>query len=239
MPKIVNLSRRLRAVADKVSPGMRLVDAGCDHGYLPIALVLENRIPSAIAMDVREGPLQRAREHIRAYGLADRIETRLSDGLKELSPGEGDSLVIAGMGGILMGRILTDCPDTRDSFRELICEPQSDVPAFRRLLRSLGWEITEESLVLEEGKYYPVIKAVKCPGSDQVPYTPEEYAFGRQPLLDKDPVLWSFLDREEKITDRILSSLSKAAGAEADKRRNQIEEERQLILAARKRYESI
>ncbi|MBQ8307091.1 MAG: SAM-dependent methyltransferase [Blautia sp.] len=235
----VQLSRRLRAVADMVTDGMRLVDVGCDHGYLPAALVLEGRIPSAIAMDVREGPLSRAKEHIRQYGLEDRIETRLSDGLKGLAPGEGDTLVIAGMGGILMGRILTDCPDTRDSFRELILEPQSDVPDFRRLLRSLGWDITAESMILEEGKYYPVMKAEKCPVSMQELYEPEEYVFGRHLLRQKDPVLRSYLDREERICGRILTSLANAGGAGADRRRHEIEEEKQLIRAARKRYESI
>ena len=99
----MQLSLRLSAIAGLVTRGNRLVDVGCDHGYLPVALYLDGKIPKAIAMDVRKGPLSRAQEHISQYGLNTYIETRLSDGLEALKPGEGDTLVIAGMGGPLDG----------------------------------------------------------------------------------------------------------------------------------------
>ena len=73
-----------------VTEGNRLVDVGCDHGYLPVYLIQQKKIPSAIAMDVRKGPLSRAQEHIRQYGLEEYIQTRLSDGLEGLKAGEGD-----------------------------------------------------------------------------------------------------------------------------------------------------
>ena len=76
----MQLSKRLSAVAGLVTRGNRLVDVGCDHGYLPVYLYLNHMIPSAIAMDVRPGPLSRAEEHIAQYGLGEYIETRLSDG---------------------------------------------------------------------------------------------------------------------------------------------------------------
>ena len=104
----MQLSKRLSAVAGLVTRGNRLVDVGCDHGYLPVYLYLNHMIPSAIAMDVRPGPLSRAEEHIAQYGLGEYIETRLSDGLAALGTDEGDTLVIAGMGGPLMERILTE-----------------------------------------------------------------------------------------------------------------------------------
>ena len=116
----MQLSLRLSAIADLVTEGNRLVDVGCDHGYLPVYLIQQKKIPSAIAMDVRKGPLSRAQEHIRQYGLEEYIQTRLSDGLKGLKAGEGDTLVIAGMGGPLMERILTDGRSVRNSFSELI-----------------------------------------------------------------------------------------------------------------------
>ena len=92
----MQLSLRLSAIADLVTEGNRLVDVGCDHGYLPVYLIQQKKIPSAIAMDVRKGPLSRAQEHIRQYGLEEYIQTRLSDGLEGLKAGEGDTLVIAG-----------------------------------------------------------------------------------------------------------------------------------------------
>lgn len=84
----VQISRRLGAIADLVTQGNRLVDVGCDHGYLPVYLKLENRIPSAIATDVAEGPLSRAHEHIEQYGLGSYIETRRCDGLADIGHGE-------------------------------------------------------------------------------------------------------------------------------------------------------
>ena len=156
----MQLSLRLSAIAEMVTEGNRLVDVGCDHGYLPVYLVLEKKIPCALAMDVRKGPLSRAREHIDAFDLGEYIQTRLSDGLQKLKPGEGDTLVIAGMGGPLMEKILTEGRPVLDSFRELILQPQSDIRHFRRFLRGEGWEIVQENIIQEDGKFYPMMKAV-------------------------------------------------------------------------------
>ena len=234
----MQLSKRLSAVASMVTEGNRLVDVGCDHGYLPLYLYLNKKIPSAIAMDVRSGPLSRAREHIAEYGLEKYIETRLSDGLSALSPGEGDTLTVAGMGGPLMERILMAKEEVRESFQELILQPQSDIPHFRRFLREIGWEIIEEEIVLEDGKFYPMMKAVRGEAQiipEDMPYTPEE-AFGGLLLKKRHPVLKLYLERELRIRNGILEKLREAA---ADDRRKEIEEERSLILAALKQYESI
>ncbi|MED9967855.1 MAG: class I SAM-dependent methyltransferase [Blautia sp.] len=233
----MQLSKRLSAVASMVTEGNRLVDVGCDHGYLPLYLYLNKKIPSAIAMDVRPGPLSRAREHIAEYGLEKYIETRLSDGLSALSPGEGDTLTVAGMGGPLMERILM-AKEVRESFQELILQPQSDIPHFRRFLREIGWEIIEEEIVLEDGKFYPMMKAVRGEAQiipEDMPYTPEE-AFGGLLLKKRHPVLKLYLERELRIRNGILEKLREAA---ADDRRKEIEEERSLILAALEQYESI
>jgi len=127
----MQLSKRLSAVAEFVTPGGCLVDVGTDHGYVPIALLEQQKISSAIAMDVNRGPLERAREHIAQYNMGDYIETRLSDGLHALRAGEGDSLLIAGMGGGLTVRILSEGEPLLSGFRELILEPQSDIDRVR------------------------------------------------------------------------------------------------------------
>ena len=213
----MQLSLRLSAIAGLVTRGNRLVDVGCDHGYLPVALYLDGKIPKAIAMDVRKGPLSRAQEHISQYGLNAYIETRLSDGLEALKPGEGDTLVIAGMGGPLMERILTDGKEARESFKEMILQPQSDIPHFRRFIREIGWQIVEEELIREDGKFYPMMKVIH----------------GER----KHPVLKEYLDRELRIRDEILEKLKNAPNAQ--KRAGEVEEERQAIIAALKEYESI
>lgn len=233
----MQLSLRLSAIAGLVTRGNRLVDVGCDHGYLPVSLYLDGKIPGAIAMDVRKGPLSRAQEHISQYGLDAYIETRLSDGLEALKPGEGDTLVIAGMGGPLMERILTDGAEVRESFREMILQPQSDIPHFRRFVRKIGWQITEEEMVLEDGKFYPMMKAIRDQKRNES-WTPLEEMFGKYLLQEKNPVLQQFLQRELRIRQNILTKLQKAETEETKKRRNEVEEEKQLILAALNIYES-
>ena len=235
----VQLSMRLRAIAGMVTKGNRLADVGCDHGYLSIWLVSEKTVPSAIAMDVRPGPLSRARENITRYGLEDYIETRLSDGLAKLEPGEGDTLVIAGMGGPLMERILKDGAKVREGFQELILQPQSDLPHFRHFLSEIGWEIVREEMIKEDGKFYPMMKVIH--GEEEnilpdTPYTLEEW-FGGLLLERKHPVLKEYLDRELRIRDEILEKLKNAPNAQ--KRAGEVEEERQAIIAALKEYESI
>lgn len=243
----MQLSLRLSAIADMVTTGNRLVDVGCDHGYLPVYLIQQKKIPSAIAMDVRKGPLSRAKEHIRQYGLEEYIQIRLSDGLENLKAGEGDTLVIAGMGGPLMERILTDGQSVRDSFSEMILQPQSDIPHFRRFIQSQGFQIVEEKMVEEEGKFYPMMRVVRtCPEGDgnenlvseAAPYTLEE-AFGKFLLKEHNPVLYRYLLREERIRADILKQLQAAPQAEAVTARiREVKEEAQLIKAALTEYES-
>lgn len=238
----MQLSNRLSAVARMVTRGNRLVDVGCDHGYLPVYLYLNEIVPSAIAMDVRPGPLSRAKEHIREYHLETYIETRLSDGLAALTEGEGDTLVIAGMGGPLMERILSAKEMVRESFKELILQPQSDIPHFRRFLGEIGWEIVEEEIILEEGKFYPMMKAVKGTAKKTEPgeaYTLEE-AFGGLLLERRNPVLKQYLERELRIRKEILEKLKgQETSLTAEKRLKEVEEERSLIEKALKKYESI
>lgn len=156
----MQLSKRMGRVASLVTRGNRLADVGTDHGYIPIALVQEQKIPSAIAMDVNQGPLQRAREHIRMYGLDTYIETRLSDGLLMLKPKEADTVLIAGMGGQLTVRILSAGSHCLDSVKELVLQPQSEIYLVREWLTRNGFRIEAEDMVIDEGKYYPMMRAV-------------------------------------------------------------------------------
>ena len=150
----MELSRRLHAVAGKVTRGNRLADIGTDHGYIPIYLVSEGICPSAIAMDVNQGPLDRADAHIREYGLSDKIGTRLSNGLERLEASEADSIVIAGMGGALMTDILNGGMHVIESGKELILQPQSEIFKVRHFLHDNGYMIVDEQILKEEGKYY-------------------------------------------------------------------------------------
>ena len=134
----LELSPRLAAIAEQVPQGARLADVGTDHAYLPAWLLLAGRISGAVATDVREGPLQRGRETARLYKVEDRMVFRCCDGLAAVEPQEADTVVIAGMGGELMARIVERAPWTRGC--TLLLQPMSAQPFLRRWLQAAsGW----------------------------------------------------------------------------------------------------
>lgn len=225
----MQLSERLQTVASFVTPGSRLADVGTDHGYVPIWLWERGRIPWAVAMDVGEGPLDRARRHIHAHCGETAIETRLSDGLEKLLPGECDSLVIAGMGGMLMRKILINGRALLPGFRELVLQPQSDICAVRRFLQEAGWRITDEEMVFEDKKYYPMFRAVQgAMDYDRKIW----FLYGRLLLEKRHPVLFSYLKKEEDARIRIAERLRKAGTDGACFRLKEMEEELALIREA-------
>ena len=189
------LSERLRAVASLVTPGQTLADNGTDHAYVPIRLVLDSLIPRAIAMDVNEGPLARAKENILRMGLADRIEARLSDGFEALEEGEVQCAVIAGMGGALTIRILNAFPRKVRKLDQLILQPQSELYEVRKYLAENGFRITAEDMVFEDGKYYPMMQVV--PEEAGMQAVQEEA--GMQTLPEKENLQAVFVRKAGKI----------------------------------------
>ena len=202
----MQLSQRLSSVASMVTAGNCLADVGTDHGYVPIYLYERKIIPHAIAMDVNKGPLERAALHIAESGMKEAIETRLSDGLTALKPGEADSVVVAGMGGPLIIRILSAHPEITESLKELILQPQSEISEVRIWLYEQGYEIVEEHMVFEDGKYYPMFKAVKNPEAEKL--TNLEYKYGKISVLGEPEVLRAYLVREIANKQTILQKLS-------------------------------
>lgn len=160
------LSRRLQAVAAMVTKGNVVCDVGCDHGFIPIYLVQNGISPKVIAMDINEGPLAAAKEHIGEYFLAGYIETRLSDGLAALRRGEAGTVICAGMGGRLVIRILEEGRGKLGGAEEIILQPQSELQNVRAYLRGRGYVIADEDMVFEDGRYYPMMRV--CYGSGSV-----------------------------------------------------------------------
>ena len=200
----IRLSKRLTALAELITPGHRLADIGTDHGYIPIYLCQKNVIPSAIAMDIGKGPLQQAMAHIGQQGLSDRIETRLSDGLAALQPGEADTILIAGMGGGLVMKILSEGAHALSGKEELILQPQSEIAQVRQYLRVHGMQIVEEDMILEDEKYYPMMHVQHGHMEELADI---EWKYGAFLLKEKNPVLGSFLKKEETTLTGVLQNL--------------------------------
>lgn len=220
--KEIQISRRLQSVAAFVQEGKRLADVGCDHGYIPIYLLQKKKIEKAIAMDINQGPLMRAKEHIQEWGLENYIDTRLSDGVKALKSNEVQSVVIAGMGGPLMEKILTEGNEVLQTVTELVLQPQSEIGHFRRFLIENGYEITHEEMILEDGKYYPIMRAVHGKAKEQ---TEAEYLYGKKLLQNRNPVLKEFLDREQVKAEELLEKLKNSQTPSAKARISELEKE--------------
>ena len=176
------ISARLLACAGFVSPGERVADIGCDHGYLGIHLLQTGRASAVIASDLRPGPLQSAVRNAAKYGVGDRMRFYLSDGAAGI-PRDFDCMVCAGMGADTMISILEAAPWLRSQQYRLILQCQSKTPALRQYLSETGWRIAEEA-VLRDGRFlYTVMEVWWQPEYPRL--TPGEYYF--PPALLENP----------------------------------------------------
>ncbi|MDO5539151.1 MAG: class I SAM-dependent methyltransferase [Eubacteriales bacterium] len=216
----MQLSVRLAAVAQMAEGAECLADIGTDHGYIPIYLMEQGKLRRALAMDINKGPLLRAQENIQMHGLQESIETRLSDGAKMLRPGEADTVVIAGMGGALTMRILSDGAEALKGIKTFVLQPQSEIEKVRRFLHVNGFCIEAENMVKDEGKYYPLMRAVY---GRQETWETYEYRFGKYLIEQKNPVLLEFLQKEEKKYRQILERLGENDSRDAVKRGKELQ----------------
>ena len=152
--KELRLQPRLQCLADCVPQGTRLADVGTDHGYLPVWLLQNGRIASAIASDINAEPLEHARRTAAEYGVT--LDLRLCPGLDAVAPNEADTVAIAGMGGETIIAILQDAAwDWRG--KTLLLQPMTKAELLRRYLTEHGFRIASERLVLDKGTIYPVL----------------------------------------------------------------------------------
>lgn len=155
----IKLNERLLTAVQFVREGSRLADIGTDHGYLPIFLILEGRIPFAIAADINRGPLDKADENIHKYALDGKIKTVLCDGLRSIDKDEVDDVAIFGMGGELIVKILDEAPWLKDPAKRLILQPMTHPEKLRKYLADNGYRIIGEALSFDRGKIYQTICA--------------------------------------------------------------------------------
>lgn len=195
----LKLSKRLSAAASFVRDGAVCADIGTDHAYIPISLVLDGRVDYAIASDINEGPILKAKENIEKYGLSDKISVRIADGLNGIEEYKPNSIVICGMGGELIARIINDCNYVKQQGIQLILQPMTSIAELREYL-SHGFKIYDEDIVFDADKLYQIICA-EYDGNEHE-YTNAELEIGKI-NIEKRPPLYknlvnSFIDKKKK-----------------------------------------
>jgi len=151
------LKPRLELILKLTENTRTLLDVGCDHAYLSIEAVKRNFAESVIASDVNEGPLKKAAENIENAGLSKKISVKLGSGIEVISEGEADTVVMAGMGGVLITEILEKNPSLSKSVERYILQPMNSKEDLRKYLYEKGYRIVSESLCEERGKIYSIL----------------------------------------------------------------------------------
>ena len=201
------ISKRLLCCASMVQSGSRVADIGTDHGYLGIYLLQSGAARHVIACDLRKDPLENARRNAKLFGVDGEMEFRLSDGLEKILPDEVDTVVMAGMGGDLIQKILSQCPWRKREGLQFILQPQSAGNVLRRWLCEDGFEIQREEPVQDGHFLYTVMELRQGEPSPLTPGT--EYASPAL-LASKSPLVGTYLARVENALQETVRGLTNA-----------------------------
>ena len=207
----MTLPPRLAEVARHVLPGHPLADVGTDHAQLPAALVASGRVPSAIAIDNKQGPLEHARRTLADRGIGT-VELRHGDGLSPLAPGEVATVVLAGLGGARIIRLL-QAGSTLPSLRRLVLQPNTDWTAVRRFIAQRRFALLEETMVTDRDHVYLTLVVDPSVAVDN-PWAADEDALALGPLLTitRPPAWRQWVAAERTRLERVLAT-ARSAGA--------------------------
>ncbi|GBF33024.1 tRNA-m1A22 methylase [Desulfocucumis palustris] len=203
----MELTRRLAAIAEFIPPGLVVADIGTDHARLPMNLVLSGRNPRVIATDLNEKPYRGAYSAVAGKNLTGAVDVRLGDGLRALSPGEAQVIVIAGMGGNTIVKILEDSRGVLAQARRMVLQPMADAGDLRLWLAGNGWKLVAEKLVVEDGRIYPVIVAEPGVETETDMFNLE---IGPKLLENGEPLLEAYLEKIKADYQKILSGLARS-----------------------------
>ncbi|MBQ8998695.1 MAG: SAM-dependent methyltransferase [Clostridium sp.] len=202
----MKLTDRLLKIASLVTEGKRVADIGTDHGYIPVYLLNQGKVPYAILADVNKGPLENARGEVRHNKLLDKVDLRLGSGIEVLEKGEVDEVIIAGMGGILISELLEAKLEVAHSVDKLILQPMQAQNELRKYLLNNGFEILDEVLVKEDFRIYEIIIA-KYTGKNTVVSDDIYYEVGTKLIENKDPLLNEFIDKKIYMYNSIIKKI--------------------------------
>ena len=227
--KVLPLSLRMQEILDVLQQEVSVhgtiacvADVGCDHAFVSMACVERKLADHVIAMDVRKGPLSIADHNITEYGFEKSVEARLSNGFERLEIGEADWAIIAGMGGNLMRQILIDGESHLKHGIGLVLQPQSEQDVVRSYLQTSGYIIVDERFLIEDEKFYTIIKAKKDVGNNRE-MDMAELLYGPVLIRKKDPLLLRFVELEYEKKKAIYEALKDQDTESARKRCAQLE----------------
>ena len=221
----INLDARLSAVASMIRDGVTLYDIGSDHAYLPVSLLLEEKIPFAYICDVARGPLSKAEESVKAFGVGEKCRLCLSDGMKSVDVIPPCDISIAGMGGELIASIIDACPDVKDPEIRLILQPMTRGEELRRYLSENGFEILHETTVFE-GKYYTVISCRYTGNKYELSLS--ELLLGRSGVRNENAAFYAMAKNKLEVLSAIYDG-KKRGGADCSYEEELIKEIKEII----------
>lgn len=198
---------RLDALLKILQNSKSVADIGCDHAYLSILLARADENKKIIGADIKEGPLNRARENVERFGLSGRIELRLGDGLSPLKSGEVDTIVIAGMGALVISGILNEGAETAKNADRLILQPMSSAHELREFLYKNGYIIENEHLVREDRRIYTIIIAKS---GDTGEFTPGDCYVSRALRQSGDALYREYVLKQKSIIENALCGMKNA-----------------------------
>ena len=211
---MISLSDRLGKIAEMVIPGKAMADVGTDHGYIPISLLEQNKVPFAILCDINAGPLEIAKRNIESASIPeDAYCLRLGSGLEPLINSEVTTVVIAGMGGELIEDILSFDIDKSKSFSRFILQPRTHANELRHYLSVNSFEIKDYALVKEKERICEIIAAEPAANGN----LKEDISLISDFLINKgDPLLREFVDYKIRTADAVLENLSNSGSQESE-----------------------
>lgn len=222
----LKLDSRLSAVAELVRGNSTLADIGTDHAYLPVYLIQNNIIKSAIASDIGKGPLENARKTVEKYGFTDKIQLRLSDGLKKFRPNEVNEISVAGMGGLLISQFINETEWFKSEEIHLILQPMTHTEDLRKALYDNGFYIDKELVAKDTDKLYIVLSAYYS--GEKYNYSEFDLIVGKLPL-NSDELSKEYLNKIFVKYNKKLIAL-KDADKECADLENLVEELKQWQL---------
>lgn len=224
----MELSKRLKFIADHIDKCKSIIDVGTDHGYIPIYAIKNNLCEKAIASDINKDPVNKARLNAALEGVSKDVEVRLGGGLKTIKNGEVQGVIMAGMGGHLIKEMLEADKYKLPSFKFLILQPAQNPEVLREYLYSNGYEILVEDLCFDEGIFYELFKVKKNQSVGNTELSPILYEISPILLKNKHPLMHSYLESKEEKYNKILGFL-KENSESSIKRKDAIEKKLQAI----------